>query len=182
MNRLVEKYGQVVIVCSVAAVVFLIFGGIGMKLYEKVYYQQPENAEDIDAKLRMLAQQKKYPFFCGSRYITLTLGYKGTDGAEGFSREDALSLVEAYEYKLVNGEETLEKIDKNKIKVYPFDDETKSIRQFADVKNTGKYSVRYSVEGESGLKSEMVMLVLVDILPEGMECKESVGVENESSG
>lgn len=181
MNRLVEKYGRIVIVCSVAAVVFLIFGGIGMRLYEKVSYQQPENAEDIDTDLRLLAAQKKYPFFCGNKYITLTLGYKGIDGTEGFSREDALSFVEAYEYKLVNGQEVVEKIDKNKIKIYPFDDEVQSIRQFVDVKNTGKYSVRYSVEGESGLKSDMVMLVLVDILPEGMEYKESVGDENESS-
>ena len=31
MNRLVEKYGRIIIVCSVAAVVFLIFGEIGMK-------------------------------------------------------------------------------------------------------------------------------------------------------
>ncbi len=180
MNRLVEKYGRIIIVCSVAAVVFLIFGEIGMKLYEKMSDQQPENAEEIDTDMRLLAEQKKYPFFCGSRYITLTLGYKGTDKVEGFSREDALSFVEAYEYNLVNGQEVIEKIDKNKIKIYPFDDETHSIREFVDVKNTGKYSVRYSVEGESGLKSDMVMLVLVDILPEGMECKESVGAENES--
>ena len=181
MNRLVEKYGRIVVVCSAAAVVFLSFGRIGLKLYEKVFYKQPENAKEIAADIKRLAEQKKYPFFCGSRYITLTLGYKGIDETEGFSREDALSLVEAYEYKLVDGQEVIEKIDKSKIKIYPFDDEVSSIRQFVDVKNTGKYSVRYSVEGESGLKSDMVMLVLVDILPEGMEYKESAGAENEGS-
>ncbi len=180
MNRFVEKYGRVVIACSVAGIVFVILGVIGMKLYEMVSYQQPENAEEIDTDMRLLAEQKKYPFFCGSRYITLTLDYKGTDGIEGFSREDALSFVEAYEYKLDNGQEVVKKVEKDRIKIYPFDDETHSTRKFVDVKNTGKYSVRYSVEGESGLKSDMVMLILVDILPEGVECKESVGGENES--
>ena len=52
---------------------------------------------------------------------------------------------------------------------------------FVNVNDTGKYSVRYSVEGESGLKSDMIMLVLVDILPEGMEYRESAGAENEGS-
>lgn len=182
MNRLVEKYGRVAAVCIVAAVIMLGMGTFGEKLYKKVYYEQPETAENIAADMRALGEQQKYPFFCGSRYITLTLGYKGEDGIEGFSREDALSFVEAYEYKSEGAQEILEKIDKSRIEVYPFDDETDSIREFVNVNDTGKYSVRYSVEGESGLKSDMIMLVLVDILPEGMEYRESAGAENEGSG
>ena len=180
MKRLVEKYGSVVVVCIVAAIILLGIGTFGEELYGKVRCEQPKTAENIAADMRGLGEQKKYPFFCGSQYITLTLGYQGEDGIEGFSREDALSFVEAYEYRLEGEQEVLEKIDKSKIEIYPFDDTTESIREFVNVNNTGKYSVRYSVEGESGLKSDMVMLVLVDILPEGMEYRESVGAENES--
>lgn len=180
MNRLVEKYGRVVVICTVAAVVFLIFGSIGMKLYQKNYYQQPGNAENVDEGMLVLGEQRKYPFFDGSRYITLTLGYHGIDGKEGFSREDALSFVEAYEYTIDSSQEVIKRIDKSRIKVYPFDDEGQSIREFVNANKTGKYSVRYSVEGESGLKSDMTMLVLVDVLPDGIEYKESAGVTNES--
>ncbi len=180
MNRLVEKYGRVAVICIAAAVVFLAFESMGMKLYQKNYYQQPENAENVDESMRLLGEQRKYPFFSGSRYITLTLGYRGIDGSEGFSREDALSFVEAYEYKTDASQEVIEKIDKNRIKVYPFDDENQSIRELVNVNKTGKYSVRYSVEGASGLKADMTMLVLVDILPDGVEYKESAGVANES--
>lgn len=181
MNRLVEKYGRVAGVCIVAAIILLGLGTFGKKLYNKVYYEQAETAENIAADMRTLGEQKKYPFFCGSKYITLTLGYKGEDGIEGFSREDALSFVEAYEYKSEGEREIFQKIDKSRIKVFPFDDEKDSIREFVNVNDTGMYSVRYSVEGESGLKSDMIMMVLVDILPEGMEYRESAGADHESS-
>lgn len=180
MNRIIEKYGRVAVVCTVAAIMFSVFGGIGMQLYKKTYYSKPENAGNVDENMRLLAAQKRYPFFTGSRYITLTLGYQGIDGQEGFSKEDALSFIEAYEYETNGLEGKVKGIDKNRIKVYPFDDENKNNREFVNVNKTGKYSIRYCVEGESGLKADMTMLVLVDILPQGMEYTESAGVANES--
>ena len=182
MKRLIEQYGRVAAACAVAIVILPGLEIFGQKLHKKVNYEQPKTVGNVTVQMRSLSEQGKYPFFSGSRYITLNLGYKGEDGIEGFSREDALSFVEAYEYEEEGKEEVLKKIDKGKIKVYPFDDATERIREFVDVTNTGKYSVRYSVEGESGLKADMVMLVLVDILPEGVECRESVGEEHESSG
>lgn len=171
MNRLVEKYGRVVMICLVSVIVFGTIGTFGVKLYQKSYYAERGNANDLGEDIKALGEQGKHPFFVGSNYITITLDYKGSDGEEGFSREDALSLVEAYEFKQKDGQEVVEKMDKEKIKIYPFDNTQQQIRDFVDVKNTGKYSVRYSVEGESGLKADMTMLVLVDILPEGMECR-----------
>lgn len=182
MNRLIEKYGIVAVICVIAMIILAAFKAFGIDLYQKAYYEQFKNAQDMQSDIKRLGQQGKYPFFVGNRCIKLTLGYQGTDGRKGFSREDALSFVEAYEYKLDGSQEIMEKVDKSRIKVYPFDDETESTRKMVDVENTGKYAVRYCVEGESGLKSDMIMMVLVDILPEGMEYKESEGVENESSG
>lgn len=169
MNRLVEKYGRIVVICLVSAIVFGILGTFGAKLYKKSYYVEGGNANDLGEEIKVLGEQRKYPFFVGSNYITIAVDYKGSDGEEGFSREDALSLVEAYEFKQKDGQEVVEQMDKKQIKIYPFDNTEQQIRDFVDVKNTGKYSVRYSVEGESGLKADMTMMILVDILPEGME-------------
>ena len=173
---------MVAVVCATVMIILGAFKVFRIDLYQKAYYEQPKNAEDMQLDIKRLGEQGKYPFFVGSRCITLTLGYQGADGKKGFGREDALSFVEAYEYKLDGGQEIIEKVDKNRIKVYPFDDETGSICKMVDVENTGKYAVRYCVEGECGLKSDMIMMVLVDILPKGMEYRESEGVENESSG
>lgn len=181
MNRLIEKFGRIVVICMISGIVLGVFGIFGMKLYEKSEYSERGSAGDFDKSIKVLGEQKKYPFFVGSNYITIAVNYKGVDGEVGFSREDALALVDAYEFKTIDGKEEVEKMDKQKIKIYPFDNLQKQIRDFVDVKTTGKYSVRYSVEGESGLKSYMTMLVLVDILPEGMECREGKGEQNESS-
>ncbi|MBQ4530628.1 MAG: hypothetical protein IJA36_08495 [Lachnospiraceae bacterium] len=172
MNQLVEKYGRVVIICMVSGIVLGVLGIFGTKLYQKSYYAEGGNANDLGEEIKVLGEQGKHPFFVGSNHITIAVDYKGSDGEEGFSREDALSLVEAYEFKQKDGQEVVEKMDKGKIKIYPYDNTQQQIRDFVDVKNTGKYSVRYSVEGESGLKADMTMLVLVDVLPEGMECRE----------
>ena len=171
MNRLVEKYGRVVIICLVSGIVFGVLGVFGGKLYKKSHFAEGGKAGDFEKEMKVLGEQKKYPFFIGSNYITISIDYKGIDGKEGFSREDALALVDAYEFKQNDGQEVIKNMDKSKIKIYPFDNTQQQIRNFVDVKNTGKYSVRYSVEGESGLKADMTMLVLVDILPEGMECR-----------
>lgn len=171
MNRLIEKYGRVVVICVVSGIVFGVLGNFGVKLYKKSHYPEGGTADDLEKDIKVLGEQKKYPFFVGSNYITISVGYKGIDGEEGFSREDALALIDAYEFKRKDGQEVVEQMDKSKIRIYPFDNTRQQIRDFVDVKNTGKYSVRYSVEGESGLKADMTMLVLVDILPEGMECR-----------
>ena len=169
MNQLVEKYGRVVIICMVSGIVLGVLGIFGTKLYQKSYYAERVNANDLGEDIKVLGEQGKHPFFVGSNYITIAVDYKGSDGEEGFSREDALSLVEAYEFKQKDGQEVVEQMDKKQIKIYPFDKTEQHIRDFVDVKNTGKYSVRYSVEGECGFKADMTMMFLVDILPEGME-------------
>lgn len=175
MNRLIGTYGKVLLTCIIVGIVVVAFGVFGKKLYDTSQYKQGESADNLKDDIRILAEQKKYPFFVGSQCITLSVGYKGKDGQQGFSREDALDLVEAYEYVMEGDKAALKKMDKTKIKVYPFDDSVESQREFVDVSNTGRYTIKYAVEGESGLQTEMTMLILVDILPEGMECKESAG-------
>ncbi|MDE6313254.1 MAG: hypothetical protein K2M46_06470 [Lachnospiraceae bacterium] len=180
MNREIGSYGKIMLTCIVAGVVATVFFGIGRQVYEKSKYSAKETAENISEDMRMLAAEGKYPFFVGSQYLTITRNYQGSDGLLGFSREDALSFVKAYEYIKEDGQEQVKEISQEKIRVYPFDDESTLEKTLLDVSTTGKYTVRYSVEGESGLKADMVMLVLVDILPEGQEYWES-GAENESS-
>ena len=180
MKRLIGIYGKVLLTSCIVAMVFGAFSIFEAKLEKNSYYEEKEGADNINVHMRSLGEQKKYPFFVGSQCITLNLGYQGKDKEPGFSREDALDFVEAYEYKFQNQEEVLEKIEKEKIKIYPFDAGMESERQFVDVTNTGKYTVKYAVEGKSGLKTEMTMVVLVDILPEGMEYRESEGDGNES--
>lgn len=180
MKRLIGIYGKVLLTSCIVAVVFGAFVVFGQRLEKNAAYEAKESADNFSENIRSLGERKKYPFFVGSRCITLNLGYKGKDGERGFSREDALELVEAYEYKVENQKEVLRKMEKECIKIYPFDDVTENLREFVDVNNTGKYTVKYVVEGETGLKTEMTMLVLVDILPEGMEMNESVGEKNES--
>ena len=182
MRRLIGVYGKVVLTSFIVIVVFGVFVLFSEKLERKSSYEPKDTAGNISEDIRYLGEQKKHPFFVGSTCITLNLGYKGKDGEIGFSRYDALGLVEAYEYKISNQKEVLEKIEKEKIKIYPFDGTAEDDRKFVDVNNTGKYTVKYAVEGENGLKTEMTMLVLVDILPEGMEYRESAGGENENSG
>lgn len=181
MNRLIGTYGKVLLICMIVGIIIGSFGVFGTKLYDISQYQEGESADNLKDDIRILAEQKKYPFFVGSQCITLSMGYKGKDGQEGFSREDALELVEAYEYVLNEDKVILKNMDKTKIKVYPFDNPKESQREVVDVSNTGKYTIKYAVEGESGLKTEMTMLILVDILPDGIEYKESAGGQNKGS-
>ena len=66
----------------------------------------------------------------------------------------------------------MQEIPVENILVYPFDepeDATQdSGREEIDVNHTGRYSLRYVVEGSTGLKAETTRILLVDFLPDGV--------------
>lgn len=171
MKRGIWGYGKVVLACLMAGITTVVFFGLGQQVYEQTEREMEESADNIPEDMRTLAAEKKYPFFVGSSYVTINRNYQGSDGVIGFSREDALSFVKAYEYVKVDGKDQLREIARERIGVYPFDSATQEER--VDVTSTGKHTIRYWVEGESGLKAEMIMMVLVDILPEGEEYRKS---------
>lgn len=180
MKRQIGNYGKIILACIVVGIGLAAFAGIGKQIYDKAPQKGEVIADNVSEDMLMLASGKKYPFFTGSQYITINRNYKGEDNVVGFSREDALSFVKAYEYIWKDGQESIQEISKEKIQVYPFDEKSGQQRTMVDVSTTGKYTVRYSVEGESGLSADMIMVVLVDVLSGEQEYLESGG-GNESS-
>ena len=63
MNQLVEKYGRVVIICMVSGIVLGVLGIFGTKLYQKSYYAEGGNANDLGEEIKVLGEQGKHPFF-----------------------------------------------------------------------------------------------------------------------
>lgn len=180
MNRAVGSFGKIILTCIVAGIAVVAFFQLGKEIYEKSPKEQEVIAGNMSKDMLLLASHNKHPFFVGSECITICRNYRGIDNREGFSKEDALSFIKAYEYVWEEGEERRKEIPREKIQVYPYDDPAAVPRVAVDVTTTGKYTVKYSVEGESGLKADRIMLVLVDVLPKGQEYLES-GAENESS-
>lgn len=181
MNRQIGGFGKIVLTCMVAGIAAMTFFQLGKRIQERTPKEQQVVAENMSEDMLLLASNNRHPFFVGSQCITINRNYQGIDGKEGFSKEDALFFVKAYEYVREDGEERIKEIPKEKIQVYPYDEQKTAQREMVDVTTTGKYTVKYSVEGESGLKADRVMVVLVDVLPKGQEYLES-GADNEGSG
>ena len=62
MNRLIGTYGKVLLTCIIVGIVVGIFGVFGKKLYDTSQYKQGESADNLKDDIRILAEQKKYPF------------------------------------------------------------------------------------------------------------------------
>lgn len=168
MNRIVGKYGGVVLTCLIVTVVLTVFGSFGDKLSKKADYKEKGMAENVDTMIKTLSEQGKYPYFEGDNYITLNYKYKGVDGEMGISKEDALAFVKAYQYDDVGM--NLQEISKEKIAVYPFD-EPDQAEDVISTEQTGKYVISYAMEDSHGLQAVKDILVLVDFLPEGEDYK-----------
>lgn len=176
LKRLVGEYGKIIIA---VIVVLVILSGIGIylakPLREESEVELPELAGNVNEEMRVLADGGYYPYMDGITDFTITKGFKGSDGVTGFTREDALSEIEAYEYVLENGEVVKYPVEKSRIKVYPYDESENRTqdngRNAIDVNIPGRYSLKYVLEGRSGLICEYTTIVLVDFLPEGTERK-----------
>lgn len=174
MRRLVGEYGKIIIAVIVALAVL---SGIGIYFAQPLQKESevdlPELAGNVSEEMRILADGGYYPYMDGITDFTITKGYKGSDGVEGFTREDALSEIEAYEYVLEDGKAVKYPVEKSRIKVYPFDESDERTQDNGripvDVNTPGRYSLKYVLEGKSGLIVEYTTVVLVDFLPEGIE-------------
>lgn len=180
MNKTTGIYGKIVIAVIIAGIVIGIFISMGRKAREQEV-TVPENSGNIEAEILTLADGEYYPYFEGVCNFTIKKNYKGKDGITGLSRADALEGVKAYEYIMENGTPTVKQVPAERIKVYPYDEEAGTKQQSdlvePDVTNTGRYVVKYAIEGESGLNAEESVIVLVDYLPEGMERQNESGGE-----
>ncbi len=168
MNRIVGKYGGVLLTCLVVAVVLGVLENFADRLWKKADYREGNMAENVDSVIKTLSENGKYPYFEGDSFITLTYGYKGVDGKVGVSREDALEFVNAFQYD--NFGENVEVVSKDKIKIYPFD-EPQQTEEVISTEQTGKYVISYAVEDSHGLQASKDILVLVDFLPKGEDYK-----------
>lgn len=172
MNRQLGVYGKIVIGVIVAVFIFASFAVMGQKAREKEV-TVPDNSGNIESDLMTLVESGYYPYFEGVCNFTIKKNYKGKDGITGLSREDALDGIKGYEYVMENGTPTVKEVSADKIKVYPYDEESGAEQQSSltepDVSTTGRYVIKYAIEGESGLNAEQSVIVLVDYLPDGVE-------------
>ncbi len=172
MRKSVGAYGKVVIGVVIAVAVIASFVSMGQQA-RKNKVTVPENTGNMEADLLALAEGGYYPYFEGLCNFTIKKNYIGKDGAVGLSREEALEGVKAYEYVMENGLPTVKEVTKDKIKVYPYDEEAGAEQQSGltepDITTTGRYVIKYVIEGESGLNAEESVIVLVDYLPNGVE-------------
>lgn len=172
MRKSIGAYGKVVIGVVIAGAVIASFVSMGQQARKKEV-TVPENTGNMEADLLALAEGGYYPYFEGLYNFTIKKNYIGKDGVAGLSREEAMEGVKAYEYVMENGSPTVKEVPANKIKVYPYDEEAgaeqKSGLVEPDVRTTGRYVIKYAIEGESGLNAEESVIVLVDYLPEGVE-------------
>lgn len=180
MKKSISMYGKVAIAVIIAGAVIASFVSMGQKAREK-QVEVPENNGNMEADLLALAEGGYYPYFEGLYNFTVKKNYVGPDGMEGLSREDVLEGVKAYEYIMENGTPTKKAVPKEKIKVYPYDEEAGAQQQSEliepEVTSTGRYVLKYVIEGESGLNAEESVIVLVDYLPEGVERQNEAGGE-----
>lgn len=179
MKKSISLYGKIVIAVVIAGTIIASFVSMGQKAREKEV-EVPENGGNMEGDLLTLAEGGYYPYFEGLYNFSIKKNYQGPDGEEGLSREDALEGVKAYEYIMENGTPTVKEVPKDKIRVYPYDEEAEAEQQTElvepNVTSTGRYVIKYAIEGESGLNAEQSVIVLVDYLPEGIER------QNESAG
>ena len=173
MKRLLGEYGRVILITVIAGVLLLfLIGTYGKKLQTQFVIKEKEVADNISEEQIYLAEHGYVPYFTGVEHLTISKGFRGISGEVEFAKEDALEGVKAYEYRYVNKELTMQEIPTEKIQVYPFDEQEDALqdsgRNKIDVSHTGRYSLRYVVEGTSGLKAETTRIVLVDLLPEGI--------------
>lgn len=176
MKSLLGEYGRGILFVLIASVLLLFFvGTYGKQLQKEFSIQEKSVADNLSEEQLYLSENGYVPYFTGVEHLTICKGFCGKSGETGFTREDALEGVNAYEYRYVNEELTLQEIPEEKILVYPFDDpedaSQESGRSNIDVSQTGRYSLRYVVEGSSGLKAEATRIVLVDFLPDGISRK-----------
>lgn len=173
MKRILEEYGLIVIVCIIALAVFAGYTVYGKTLQEKSQINLTETAENVNEEMITLAEGGYYPYLTGVTDFTVTKNFKGEDGVIGFTKADALSEIDAYEYAYVNGEVVQYSVDKSRIKVYPFDESEDATedsgRKAVDVTKPGRFSIKYVLESKAGLICEYTVIVLVDYLPEGVE-------------
>ena len=180
MQRTIGSYGKVVIGVIVAGAVIASFVSMGKTTRNKDI-KIPENTGNISTDLQKLADDGYYPGFEGLHNFTIKKGYVGKDGVKGLSREEALEAIKGYEYVMENGNPVKKEVPVDKIKVYPYDEDAASEQNseliVPDVSNTGRYTLKYAIEGESGLNVEQSIIVLVDYLPEGVERQNESGGE-----
>lgn len=180
MQRTIGTYGKVVIGVIVAGAIIASFVSMGKTAREKEV-KVPENSGNISTDLQTLADGGYYPCFEGLHNFTIKKNYVGKDGVKGLSREEALDGVKAYEYVMENGTPTKKTVPADKIKVYPYDEEPASEQNSElvepEVSQTGRYTLKYAIEGESGLNAEQSIIVLVDYLPQGIERQNEAGGE-----
>lgn len=173
MKRIMEEYGLLVVVCVIVSAVLLGYNLYGKSLQGKTEIQLSKPAENVNEEMITLAEDGYYPYLTGVTNFTVTQGFKGEDGVTGFTRADALSEIDAFEYVIENGKVVKYPVDESRIKVYPFDESENAIedsgRQAVDVTTSGRFSLKYVLEGKSGLLCEYTVVVLVDYLPEGVE-------------
>ncbi len=173
MKRLLGEYGRVILITVIAGGLLLfLIGTYGKKLQTQFVIKEKEVADNISEEQIYLAEHGYVPYFTGVEHVTVSKEFRGMNGEIGFTKEDALAGVKAYEYRYANQELVVQEIPVENILVYPFDepeDATQdSGREEIDVNHTGRYSLRYVVEGSTGLKAETTRILLVDFLPDGV--------------
>lgn len=173
MKRLLGEYGRVIFITIIAGTLLLFFAGAyGKQLQARFVIREKEVADNVSEEQIYLAKHGYVPYFTGVEHLTVSKGFLGNDGEVGFTKGDALEDVKAYEYRYVNQELVVQEIPVEKILVYPFDESADATqdsgRSTIDVNHTGRYSLRYVVEGSTGLKAEATRIVLVDFLPDGV--------------
>ena len=173
MKSLLGEYGRVILFIVIAGGLLVFLAGTyGRQLEDKFVIREKGVADNLSEEQIYLSENGYQPYFTGVEHLTISKGFRGISGEVEFAKEDALEGVKAYEYRYVNKELTMKEIPTEKIQVYPFDEQEDALqdsgRNKIDVSHTGRYSLRYVVEGTSGLKAETTRIVLVDLLPEGI--------------
>lgn len=172
MKSLLGEYGRVILITLIAGTLLLfILETYGKQLQNEYVIEEKKVADNVSEEQLYLSEHGYVPYFTGVEHLTVGKGFKGVSGKTGFTKQDALEGVRAYEYRYVNNRLTKQVIPAEYIRVYPFDEPEDALqdvkRSKVNVNHTGRYSLRYVVEGASGLKAEATRIVLVDFLEEG---------------